>query len=155
MPNFTKKALLTAGAVIALSTGLPGGQAWATVLPGACTGSVLNFPTGNSTGSIPLSAITGTNCVQAQDKLFGGFVNGATDPIPASGTVTFSLNVIAGQDVHTFGIQDSFVTGNTYTFSFEVFETTGPHITALRGDFSQSSGGPSTLTKTSVPPGTG
>jgi hypothetical protein len=154
--SITKKALLTAGAAIALATGLSGGQAQAVPsLPGACT-HTLTFTNGN-TGSLPISDITGGNCVLAQDKLIGNFVNGTTHPLPGGADVQASLNHLNGQDFHLIGISDSFVSGNTYTFSFEVFDEGFPThpITELDGDFTQTAGGPSTLTKTTVPPGTG
>jgi hypothetical protein len=153
----TKKALLTAGAVIALSTGLPGGQAQAQVLPGQCSPLDLRVFTDGNTGSLPIGDISGGNCVLAQDKLIGNFVNGATHPLPLGGDFQASLNILHGQDFHLLGVSDSFVAGNTYSFSFEVFDESFPTnpITELDGDFTQTAGGPSTLTKTTVPAGTG
>ena len=153
--SMTKKALLTAGAVVALATGLPGGQAQA--LPAYCTGAPLNFPSG-SAGPLPLSDFSGGACVQAQDKIFGGFV--ANTALPGNAAITLSLNTpVPGTDLHGFTMNGSFVGSVavpvTYGYSFDITDTKGPFITALDGDFTQSalSGSTSTLTKTTTPAG--
>jgi hypothetical protein len=154
--SFTKKALLTAGAVVALSTGLPGGQAQA--LPSYCTSAPVQFPTG-SAGPLALSAISGGACVQLQDKIIGGFVSN-TGNLPANMALTATLNMPQpGVDLHGLSFSGSFLGSIlapvTYGYTFDVTDTTGPNIHALDGDFTQSalSGVISTLTKTTTPSG--
>ena len=154
--SFTKKALLTAGAVIALSTGLPGGQAQA--LPSYCTSAPTQFPSG-STGPLALSTISNGNCVQLQDKIIGGFVSN-TGNLPSNMELTATLNMPQpGVDLHGLAFNGSFLGSIlapvTYGYTFDVTDTTGPHINALDGDFTQSalSGVISTLTKTTTPSG--
>ncbi len=121
-----------------------GGQANATVC--------IPMPTGD--GSEPFSALGPGVCVQAGDKLFSNFNFGNLPT--AHGTVTFDQELIAGDENHNITFTDNLPAGHTYNFGYDV-ATTPPAspIVALFADFTQTRGGPTTLTETTVPTGTG
>jgi PEP-CTERM motif len=116
-----------------------------------CTSTIM-LPTG--IGSEADSALGAGVCVQAQDKLFGNF-NFGTLP-QANGTVTFNLTTVSGIDRHDITYTNPFAAGTTYSgFGYEV-EVTSPannYITELLADFTQTTGGPTTLTETATPSG--
>ncbi len=134
-------------ALAGITAMLIGGQAYATV----CS-STITMPTGD--GHESFSALGTGVCVQAQDKLFSNFSFGN---LVANGTVTFDLEDIDGVENHNITFTDSFVAGHTYTgFGYDVATTPpGSPIVALFADFTQSKGGPTTLTKTTTPMGVG
>jgi hypothetical protein len=132
-----------------IAAGLSGGEANAA--PTCVT--TISMPTG--IGSEADSALGSGVCVQAADKLFGDF-NFATVP-QANGTVTFNLSTIAGLVHHDITFTNTFVPGVDYTgFGYEVEVTPPPvnnSITTLFADFTQSTGGPTTLTESTAPSG--
>jgi len=117
-----------------------------------CT-TTLVAPGGNGVFTDAQIALTGT-CVQAGDKLFGNFHLGN---LPAGGTVAFSLQTIGPLDLHQIAFNNTYLSGTTYTgIAFEVTISPpepGTTITRLDADFTQTDGGPSTLTKNSSPAG--
>jgi PEP-CTERM motif len=135
-----------------LLAALTSGEAYA--VPN-CTGTTMTFASGNG-GPVPDAFLaTAGNCVQAQDKLFGNF-NFSTLP-QTNGSVTFGLNTIAGIDNHNVTFTNNLVPGATYSgVSYEIEVTPPPannSITKLLGALLQTSGGPTTLTETTVPGG--
>ncbi len=117
-----------------------------------CT-MTISFPTGN--GMVVDSQLGSGVCVQAQDKLFGNFSFGNLPT--ANGSVTFALNTIMGIDNHNITFTNDFMPGSSYTgFGYEVMVTPPPSnnsITDLFADFTQTTGGPTTLTETTTPGG--
>jgi hypothetical protein len=143
--NLAKLALL---GIVGLAPFLPVGQADATP---TCS-ATLNLPTG--IGSFGDSQLGSGVCVQAQDKLFGNFNFGNLPQL--NGTVTFNLTNIAGIDHHDITFTNAFAPGVTYTgFGYEVQVTSPPgnSLTDLVADFTQTLGGPTTLTETTTPGG--
>lgn len=105
--------------VIGTAVGLAGFIGAAHAAPSFCTtapvvvasgtnepGSFFLTPTGTSTG----------NCVEALDKIFGGFSSGGA--ITGAGSSVFSFGIL-GQDV-TLGVQGSINTSSTGTLSYDV-----------------------------------
>ena len=132
-------------ALAGITAMLIGGQANAT----ACS-STIAMPTG--VGDRSFSALGAGVCVQAADKLFSNF---NFHGLVANGTVGFDREIIDGTENLNITFLDSFVAGDTYTgFGYDV-ATTGSPIVALFSDFTQSRGGPTTLTKTTTPMGVG
>ena len=135
-------------ALVGIAAMLIGGQANATV----CS-STITMPTG--VGDRSFSALGAGVCVLAADKLFSNF---SFHSLPTTnGTVTFDLERIDGTENQNVTFTDSFVAGHTYTgFGYDV-ATTSPDspIVSLFADFTQSKGGPTTLTKTTIPTGVG
>jgi hypothetical protein len=115
--------------------------------------STFMMPTGD--GSEPFSALGAGVCVQAGDKLFSNFDFGNLPT--AHGTVTFDVEVLGGDENHNITFTDNLPAGRTYTgFGYDV-ATTPPAspIVALLADFTQTRGGPTTLTETTTPAGVG
>lgn len=110
----------------------------------------------NPAGSTFTTAQLGAGvCVQAADKLYGDFTfgnSGATSEVfswsaPVGGTHTLAFN-----DAFSGGTAGFTITG----LGFQVEDTApGSDILSLTGDFLQSTPTISTLTKTSVPVGSG
>ncbi len=140
--------LLVAAAFAALGTALAAGQAQADP---TCT-STISLPSGS--GTVLMSDISAGVCVAVQDKTYGNFNLGN---LPSGGALIFNLNTIAGSDHHQVSFDTTYVTGTTYDFGYEVEvngTVPGSVITELDADFTQTTGGPSTLTKNSTPTGT-
>jgi hypothetical protein len=141
---------LTLIGVAGFLAALTSGEAYA--VP-TCTGTTMTFA--NGIGSVTDAFLaTAGNCVQAQDKLFGNF-NLSTIP-QTGGTVSFSLNTIAGIDNHNITFTNPFVPGTTYTgvhYEVEVTSPPGNTNTNLMAALLQTTGGPTTLTETTVPGG--
>jgi hypothetical protein len=77
--------------------------------------------------------------------------------VPAGSVISFSLVGVGGLDLHGISVSGHFLNvGSPWSYSFEVFDTSGPKITALDADFTQNSlGNPTgTLSKTTTPVGT-
>jgi hypothetical protein len=117
-------------------------------------------PVLNCTSTIPIvgiqgfvlsSQITNGTCVQVGDKLYGDFNFGN---LPPGGLLSFASNSALNRTSVTF--QFGFVPGTAYTFGYQV-EVINPAdaITSVSADVIQSLGGPSSLTATVTPPGTG
>lgn len=93
-------------------------------------------------------------CVQIGDKLFSNFSFGN---LVANGTVGFDLEVIEGTENLNITFLDSFAPGHPYTgFGYDVATTPpGSPIVQLSADFTQTRGGLTTLTATTMPAGVG
>jgi hypothetical protein len=144
----TLRKLLLASATVALGLSLAGGHAQAAP---TCT-STISLPSGS--GTVLMSDIAAGVCVAAQDKTYGNFNLGN---LPTAGALTFNLLTVAGADHHQLSFNDIFVSGTTYDFGYEVEvngTVPGSVITSLDADFTQTAGGPSTLTKNTTPAGT-
>jgi len=105
-------------------------------------------------GTVLMSDITAGVCVAAQDNTYGNFDLGN---LPSGGALFFNLNVVDGRDHHQVSFDAAFVTDTTYDFGYEVEvngTVPGSVITELDADFTQTAGGPSTLTKNTTPIGT-
>jgi hypothetical protein len=130
---------------------LVGGAAHATPV---CTGGTLTAPGG--IGTFTQAQLGADVCVQAQDKLFGTFSFGN---LPSTITVDFNFTVIPGADHHDISFSGPFASGSHYSdFGYEVIinpSDPANSITDLFADFTQSTGGPSTLLKSTTPSGTG
>jgi hypothetical protein len=113
-----------------------------------CTNTI---PVVGTTGFVLSSQITSGTCVEVGDKLYGDFNFGN---LPAGGLLTFSSNSALNRTSLTFTF--GFVPGTAYTFGYQV-EVTNPAdaITGVSADVIQSVGGPSSLTATVMPTGTG
>jgi hypothetical protein len=98
--------------------------------------------------------VTSGYCVLAQDKLYGNFNLGN---LPTATVMIFNLNMVGSLDHHQLSFDAAYTTGTTYNWSYEVMvytnATPGTVITSLDTDFTQTAGGPSTLTKTTNPAG--
>ena len=143
------RVFVLSGAV-AVGTGLAGGPALAAPV---CSTTTFTFASG--IGSEPDSALGAGVCVQAADKLFSNFNFGN---LPTStGTVTFNLSMVGSIIHHDITFTNTFVPGTSYTgFGYEVAVTSPPvgnYITNLFADFTQTTGGPTTLTETTTPTG--
>jgi hypothetical protein len=143
------RGLLTAGAVVAFAAAalVSGAQA-----APVCTGTTLTIAGSNASG-LPLSDLTGGNCVVLQDKIYGSLVTGN---LPTGTTLAFNLTTVAGQDHHQLSFDAAYASGTTYNFSYDVAVTgavVGSRIIELDSDFTQTAGGPSTLTKNTTPLG--
>lgn len=118
-----------------------------------CSGGTATFANGN--GVVTDTFLTAGGYVQAQDKLFGNFHLSNLDQ--SGGTVAFSLNTIGNEDFHQIAFNNVYLSGTTYTgIDFAVLINGGPAgalIARLDADFTQTAGGPSTLTKNSTPLG--
>lgn len=137
--------LTIAGAALAV---LFGGQAFAAP---TCTGTTFTVANGDSL-AVTSNELAAGNCIQAGDKLFGNWTGLAG--LPTGAQVAFGFPATA-TGVHTVTFDASFVSGTTYTgFGYEAEVTLAPNtITIEAGDFTQPSGGPSTLTQTNTPGG--
>lgn len=147
MIRMAARLLPTACAAMVLIAGLPDRQAYA--LPTFCTGTLLNFPSGDAT-ALPLGDFEGGNCVQAQDKIFGGL---SVTNLPSGANINLGLVTVSGIDSHSVAVNAVYLPTATYRFSYDVYDTAGHFITSLQSDFAQSVG-TSTLTKTTLPAGT-
>ena len=133
---------------LALFGGLASAQANPT-----CTTTIV-LPGGNRT--VLDSSIAAGVCVQPQDKLYGSFNLGN---LPTGGSINFGFTTVSGIDQHTITFSDPFLPNTTYTDGFEVqvllgggFPTNNM-ISQLQADFTQTEGGPSTLTQNTTPAG--
>ena len=99
------------------------------------------------------ASVTPGFCVLAQDKLYSDINLGN---LPLGGSMDFSLTMVAGHDHHQLSFDAGYVDGVNYTFGYDVSDTSFPHagISSLDSDFTQTAGGPSTLSKNSTPTGT-
>lgn len=94
-------------------------------------------------------------CVQTLDALFGDFSIGT---LPTTGTVAFNVTNSGTPNVahHGVSFNDNFAEGKTYTADYEVDILAGSNLfKELDADFTQSNGGPSTLTTTTTEPDAG
>lgn len=78
---------------------------------------------------------------------------------PPAGSINFGFTTVSGTDRHTITFSDPFSPNTTYTDGFEVqvllgggFPTNNM-IGQLQADFTQTEGGPSTLTQNTTPAG--
>jgi hypothetical protein len=105
-------------------------------------------------GLVLRSQITSGYCVLSQDKLYGNFDLGN---LPTDTVLIFNLNIVGSLDHHQLSFDATYATGTTYNWGYEVMVYTnampGTVITSLDTDFTQTAGGPSTLTKTTNPTG--
>jgi len=139
--------LLATAAVAALATALTGGQAQAAP---TCTSNI-SLPSGS--GVVLDSQITAGVCVVAQDKTYGNFNLGN---LPTGTVLIFNLTTVGGDDHHQLSFDSTYQPGTTYSFGYEVEvngTVPGSVITELDADFTQTAGGPSTLTKNTNPTG--
>lgn len=108
----------------------------------------------DGTGIVLASSITSGYCVLSQDKLYGNFNKGN---LPTNTVLIFNLNIVGSFDRHQLSFDATYKTGTTYNWGYEVMVYTnampGTVITSLDTDFTQTVGGPSTLTKTTNPLG--
>lgn len=106
------------------------------------------------TGLVTRSMVTSGFCVLAQDQLYGNFNLGN---LPSNTVLIFNLNVVGSLDHHQLSFDGTYKSGTTYNWGYETMvdpsAAHGTVITSLDADFTQTVGGPSTLTKTSNPPG--
>lgn len=120
----------------------------------APTCSTINDLGPDGMGFVARSAITANYCVLAQDKLYGNFDLGN---LPSGLVLFFNLNKVGSLDHHQLSFDAAYNSGVTYNFGYEVMVYTnavpGTVITSLDSDFTQTVGGPSTLTKTTTPAG--
>jgi hypothetical protein len=138
--------LAAAGLVAFLLTG----QAYAVITCGSTTNL------GSGIGNVSILGEAG-NCVQAQDKLFGNWDFSGLPSAGTAGNIAFGLSTIGSLDLHKLTFSDAYQPGNTYSLSFDVQVNGGvPGTTIIRldGDFDQTAGGPSELTKNTDPTGT-
>ncbi len=106
------------------------------------------------TGLVTRSMVTSGFCVLAQDQLYGNFNLGN---LPSNTVMIFNLNMVGSLDHHQLSFDATYSSGTTYNWGYETMvdksAASGTVITSLDADFTQTVGGPSTLTKTSDPPG--
>jgi hypothetical protein len=114
--------------------------------------TTINLASG--TGVIAASSISSGTCVLAQDKLYGNFNFGN---LPANTVLIFNLNIVGSVDHHQLSFDGTYLSGTTYNWAYEVAvdisATPGTVITSIDTDFTQTVGGPSTLTKGLNPAG--
>jgi hypothetical protein len=100
------------------------------------------------------SSISAGTCVAAQDKVWGNFDLGN---LPADTVLIFNMNSIGSVDRHQLSFSAAYKSGTTYNWSYEVAISAGAEpgtvITSIDTDFTQTAGGPSTLTKGLNPAG--
>lgn len=117
-----------------------------------CASTIDLGPSG--TGVVTRSQITTGTCVLSQDKLYGNFNLGN---LPSNTVMIFNLNIVGSLDHHQLSFDGTYLAGHTYNWGYEVAvasnATPGTVITMLDTDFTQTVGGPSTLTKTTNPAG--
>jgi len=109
----------------------------------------------SGTGIVLASSITSGYCVLAQDKLYGNFNMGN---LPKSTVLIFNLNIVGSFDHHQLSFDATYNSGTTYGWGYEVMVNPatalpGTVIVSLDTDFTQTAGGPSTLTKMTTPAG--
>jgi len=144
--SYLRFALAGVGAALAV---LIGGQAYATP---TCTGMTTTVTDGTSL-AITSTDFTAGNCIQAGDKLFGNWTD--LTALPTGAQIAFGVPA-SNTGIHTVSFNGSFASGSTYTgFGYEVEVTlAGNTLTAESGDFTQTLGGPSSLSQTNTPGGT-
>lgn len=105
-------------------------------------------------GVVLASSVTSGYCVLSQDKLYGNFNLGN---LPTDTVMIFNLNIVGSLGHHQLSFDAPYSSGTTYNWGYEVMVYTnaapGSEITSLDSDFTQTVGGPSTLTKTTTPAG--
>jgi hypothetical protein len=105
-------------------------------------------------GTVAASSVAAGTCIAAQDKVWGTFDLGN---LPADTVLIFNLNSIGSIDHHQLSFSASYLSGTTYNWSYEVavsaMAAPGTVITSIDTDFTQTIGGPSTLTKGLNPAG--
>ncbi len=123
------------------------------------TCSTINVLPSNGQSTIQLASFTSGYCVQIHDKLYGNF---KLSQLPASTVVMFNLNSIGAKDYYQIAFSGAYSNhsgaGKTYNWSYEIAVTGAPpgtKIIELDADFSQTAGGPSTLTEDLTPGGVG
>ncbi len=109
----------------------------------------------SGTGLVLRSQVTSGFCVLAQDQLYGNFNLGN---LPSNTVLIFNLNIVGSLDHHQLSFDGTYNSGITYNWGYETMvdpsvAVSGTVITSLDADFTQTVGGPSTLTKTTNPPG--
>jgi hypothetical protein len=138
--------------VLVLSVAVGAGLAGPAMAAPTCA-TTFSFASG--IGSEADSALGSGVCVQAADKLFGNFNFGNLPT--TNGTVTFNLSTVGSIIHHDITFTNTFVPGTSYTgFGYEVEVTSPPagnYVTNLFADFTQTTGGPTTLTETTNPTG--
>jgi len=133
---------------------LSAGQAYA--VP-TCNNSTLTSTNGEEFAV----GLLGTGvCVQADDKLYGGFDFGSGALASGTTDVVFSWSqTVGGKSTHTIAFLDSYAGGATTTHTiglgFAVHDNTGPDMVNIDGDYLQSTPTTSTLVKTTDPKGSG
>ena len=105
-------------------------------------------------GVLNASSISSGTCVATQDKVWGSFNLGN---LPSDTVLIFNLNSVGSLDHHQLSFSASYKAGTTYNWSYEVAVNStampGTVITSIDTDFTQTVGGPSTLTKGLNPAG--
>ena len=117
-----------------------------------CT-STINLGADGS-GVVNASSISTGTCIATQDKVWGTFDLGN---LPSNTVLIFNLNSIGSIDHHQVAFDGAYKSGTTYNWSYEVavifFFFYVRVITEIYTDFTQTAGGPSTLTKGLNPAG--
>lgn len=105
-------------------------------------------------GAVAASSVTTGTCITTEDKVWGTFDLGN---LPANTVLIFNMNSIGAIDHHQISFSGSYLAGTTYNWSYEVAVNSsalpGTVITSIDTDFTQTVGGPSTLTKGLNPAG--
>lgn len=108
----------------------------------------------DGSGVVMGSSLTAGTCVASQDKVWGSFDLGN---LPSDTVLVFNLNSIGSIDRHQLSFSGSYKAGTTYNWTYEVAVNAsaapGTVITSIDTDFTQTAGGPSTLTKGLNPEG--
>jgi hypothetical protein len=138
------------GSALFLGVVLAGAAANAS--PITCTSTIV-LPGGD--GFVQDTSLKAGVCVQTLDAVFGNF---AISSLPQSGNVAFNVTNSGVPNVahHGVSFNDNFSEPGTYTADYSVDILTGSNLfKELDADFSQSNGGPSTLTTTTTEAGSG
>jgi hypothetical protein len=105
-------------------------------------------------GVVAASSLSSGTCVATQDKVWGNFDLGN---LPTDTVLIFNLNSVGSIDHHQLSFSATYKSGTTYDWSYEVAVNStaapGTVITSIDTDFTQTAGGPSTLTKGLDPAG--
>lgn len=117
-----------------------------------CSTTINLGPDGS--GVVLGSSIGAGTCIAAPDKVWGNFDLGN---LPGDTVLIFNLNSIGSLDRHQLSFGATYKAGTTYNWSYEVAVSAtaapGTVITSIDTDFTQTAGGPSTLTKVLNPTG--
>ena len=105
-------------------------------------------------GVIMASSLGAGACVASVDKIYGSFDFGN---LPADTVLIFNMNTIGGLGHFQLSFDATYKSGVTYDWSYEIAVSpsapSGSVITSIDADFTQTAGGPATLTKGLDPAG--
>ncbi len=108
----------------------------------------------DGSGVVAASSLSAGTCVSSTDKVWGNFDLGN---LPADTVLIFNLNTVGSLNHHQLSFDGAYKAGTTYNWSYEVAVAAsaapGTVITSIDADFTQTAGGPSTLTKGLDPAG--